>query len=68
MTVEEARIKAKEMAKSGTWQLRSCWNCNPAHEHLKDYGLINCFDCGRWYYMGIDITEDETKEDGDTDA
>lgn len=37
---------------------RSCWKCNGAHEHLReaDY-IINCFECGHWYYKGIDITE-----------
>ena len=43
--------------------LRSCWNCNSAHEYLKkaDY-IIWCFDCGKMYYKGkrLIITKDET--------
>ena len=57
--VEEARKKAKAILKKdgANFEWRSCWNCNGAHEHLKDHGLINCFECGHWYYQGIDITE-----------
>lgn len=41
--------------------MRSCWNCNPAHRHLRsttDRCIIFCFDCGRYYFKGIDITYD----------
>lgn len=42
---------------------RSCWNCNPAHEHLKkeDKCVILCLECGRYYFRGEDITEDESE-------
>ena len=40
---------------------RSCWNCNSAHERLKtvDNCVINCFECGHYYYKGVDITKEE---------
>lgn len=33
--------------------MRSCWECNSAHERLKkvDY-IIFCFECGRLLYKG----------------
>jgi hypothetical protein len=32
--------------------LRSCWECNPAHEHLKRVNWLHCcFSCGRlWIF------------------
>ena len=59
MTVEESRIIAKKLIKAGKFEMRSCWNCNGAHEHLKNHELFTCFNCGRWFYKGIDVTEDE---------
>jgi PHP family Zn ribbon phosphoesterase len=42
---------------ASNWSMRSCWNCNLAHEHLKQAEYpIRCFDCGHWYYKGVDIT------------
>jgi hypothetical protein len=41
--------------------LRSCWNCNPAHEYMKrndDY-VISCPWCGNFYFQGVDITDYE---------
>ncbi|MEJ2248082.1 MAG: hypothetical protein P8Y97_00295 [Candidatus Lokiarchaeota archaeon] len=33
--------------------IRSCWNCNSAHEHLKRSNkVIICFICGGLYYKG----------------
>jgi ribosomal protein S27E len=61
MTKKEARKKAKEILKKDrtNFAWRSCWKCNGAHNHLKKADVpINCFGCGRWYYKGIDITED----------
>lgn len=41
---------------------RSCWNCNPLHEHLRvSKFVIHCTWCGRFYYKGVDITEDENE-------
>lgn len=38
--------------------LRSCWNCNPAHERLKQADcLIMCFSCGGWYLRGHNLSE-----------
>lgn len=58
--IEKTRKEATEILKKDktSFAWRSCWNCNGAHEHLKecDY-VINCFNCGHWYYKGIDITE-----------
>jgi len=37
--------------------MRSCWNCNPAHDFMKtwDNVVIDCFGCGRPYYHGHDL-------------
>jgi len=59
LSIKQARIEAKKLLKKypGVYpELRSCWNCNGAHEHLKEHDLIMCFGCGHWYYKGIDIT------------
>lgn len=58
-TIKEARKKAKEILKKDptNYIIRSCWECNNAHEHLKDAELLNCLWCGNWYYKGIKITE-----------
>ena len=62
MTVEEAREKAKKHMLVNGIEMRSCWNCNPAHEHLKKHALIVCYSCGRYFYKGIDITVYDEKE------
>lgn len=37
--------------------IRSCWNCNGAHEHLKKApNVICCFACNHWFFAGVDIT------------
>ena len=58
MEIDEARKKAIKILREHpeVAELRSCWNCNPAHEHLKNHLLVNCYDCGHWYYNGLDIT------------
>lgn len=53
--IEEARGDF-EMA------LRSCWNCNSAHEHFLNEPRgrsFLCFDCGRYFSNGIDVTDYE---------
>jgi len=36
---------------------RSCWECNGAHEYLRDADYpFACFACGRYLYKGQDIT------------
>jgi hypothetical protein len=32
---------------------RSCWECNPAHEHLKSSKWLVCFVCGNSYRLGV---------------
>ncbi len=33
--------------------MRSCWDCNGAHEHLKNAtGVFYCFSCGRCFANG----------------
>lgn len=45
--------KALELQKAGDFAMRTCWECNPAHEHLKTVrGLFTCISCGRWYMNG----------------
>ncbi len=57
-TREEARKILEKDRTNFAW--RSCWNCNSGHEHLKEAGyIINCLECGHWYYKGIDISEKE---------
>lgn len=36
--------------------IRSCWECNPAHEHLKSAALLYCFACGCVYKKGVKNT------------
>lgn len=62
MTIDEARVKAKELIEQNDYEIRSCWNCNPAHEHLKSHDLILCYECGHWFYKGIDVTEGGQEE------
>jgi hypothetical protein len=33
-------------------EMRSCWYCNGAHEHLPDRDVIFCFACGLYYLRG----------------
>lgn len=60
--IEQLRKEAKPLRDKGKYAFRSCWNCNGAHEHLKNAeGLINCFVCGHWFYKGEDLTEDDNE-------
>ncbi len=63
--IEELRKEASEWLKKnpGEFAFRSCWECNPAHDHLKkaDY-VINCFDCGHWFWRGKDISITKKKQ------
>jgi hypothetical protein len=50
----------------GSYAMRSCWNCNEAHEHLKDRAYpISCPWCGHWYFKGVDITADLERANAD---
>lgn len=43
--------------------MRSCWECNPAHEHLKNAtGRFVCFECGRYYENGAFLTSKASPE------
>ena len=55
MNLEELREEAKKYPVV----MRSCWNCNPTHEHLKEYNdvVILCLECGNYYFKGVNITE-----------
>jgi hypothetical protein len=61
--VEKLRTEAKKLIKQSpdNIAMRSCWNCNGAHEHLKqaEYVIVCAIGCGHYYYKGEDITEDE---------
>jgi hypothetical protein len=61
MDVEQLRGEAKKLLDEhgvSMYALRSCWNCNPAHEHLKqaEY-VLRCIGCGHVFFRGEDITE-----------
>jgi len=45
-------------AKADVPVLRSCWNCNPAHEYLKnvDYPFLCLWGCGHWFFEGHDLS------------
>ena len=50
---EEANKMAEECEGQGPC-MRSCWNCNGAHEHLKDRPFVfTCFACGIQYVSGV---------------
>lgn len=47
--------------------LRSCWECNSAHEHLKKVNRLHyCFSCGKyWVYdRFIDSFKNDKEFDG----
>jgi hypothetical protein len=47
--------------------LRSCWECNKAHEHLKKVNTLHwCLECGR--YWVFDRFLDSLENDEATDA
>lgn len=45
--------KAEQLQKEDKFSIRSCWECNHAHERLKKAsGLYTCYDCERWFING----------------
>ena len=59
MVIKELREEASELVNIDVNNLcyRSCWNCNGAHEHLKEADfVILCYECGKYYFKGVDIT------------
>lgn len=61
--LERARKKAIELLKKDPTNMawRSCWICNHAHIHFLEgeWGdwVLNCFECGKFFYDKIDITD-----------
>jgi hypothetical protein len=56
-----AKLRAEAIAaiEADNYMLRSCWDCNPAHEHLRaatHEAVLNCFGCGRFWFRGVDVT------------
>ena len=52
--------KAEQLRAEDKVSIRSCWECNPSHEHLKHVGgLFICFECGRFYMNGGFFDNDE---------
>lgn len=44
--------------------IRSCYECNLAHEHLRNTEFIHvCYDCGRYWIKGKYLNEFKTDED-----
>ena len=40
--------------------MRSCWECNGAHEHLKKVNTLHCcWECGRYWVFDIFLDEFE---------
>lgn len=67
--LEQLRKEAEELAKKkgiDTIAWRSCWQCNGAHIHFLDgkWGewVLNCMECGKYYYNKVDITDYEEEE------
>ena len=56
-TKEELK-ELRDSCDNSQWMVigRSCFECNPAHFHLIDMDYLNCFECGRYFRKGVDIT------------
>lgn len=69
-SIELARAAATAYTKANPdmpYAMRSCWNCNAAHDHLRDAEYpINCFECGRWFFAGTDITIGAPSQEGES--
>ncbi len=63
--LDSARAIARLKLEKADYAMRSCWSCNPAHAHfledLNDKFLFVCFDCGGWFYQGVEITQHDTE-------
>ena len=61
VTLAALRDEATEIMRSTDYDLptRSCWECNSAHEHLKESGHpFLCFACGRFFYKGVSLSDE----------
>lgn len=58
MNIDEVRAKAEALIGDGKFAMRSCHECNGAHEHFtrEQDCVILCFACGRYWLGGVDIT------------
>jgi len=46
--------------------LRSCWECNPAHERLKMSSYFHtCFVCGKSWCLGWDFDQEASDKEFD---
>ena len=55
------------LKEEGEPALRSCWECNPSHEHLKKVdSLFCCFVCGRLWTHGRFLDSFKTTEELDS--
>lgn len=62
VAINQLKEEAKKLLSEGRpcLVLRTCWVCNPAHEHLKKIDeVIYCFSCDGYFYKGVEITEKE---------
>lgn len=52
------RAEAQPLIDADRLAWRSCWHCNMAHRHMREWDdiVVNCFECGRWFFQGVDIT------------
>ena len=49
----ECKGPANECDSAKNMIIRTCWTCNPAHEHLKTYEeMLACLVCGNMYIKG----------------
>jgi hypothetical protein len=63
MQNNELVIKAEAvlLLEQGRYFTRSCWNCEGSKEELADENeevVLWCFDCEKYYYKGLDVTEE----------
>lgn len=46
--------------------MRSCWECNSAHDHLRESSYFHwCFECGKLWCLGWDFSCDASDEEFD---
>lgn len=44
--------------------LRSCWECNPAHKHLRESPYLHlCYRCGKVWCLSWDFDTEATHEE-----
>ena len=54
------------LAGPGNVAVRSCWNCNESHEHMKGWDdvILWCFECDGRYHAGEEVWFWFTETDG----